>query len=63
MVGKDKRFEQAGTEPHGQAAEFVDAAPNQPGDHDDPAPPAGAKTSVGGDEGDGDNKPEREATR
>jgi hypothetical protein len=44
MPGRDKTFEQSGTDPAGQAAEFVDTPMNEPGDQRDPAPAAPADT-------------------
>jgi hypothetical protein len=38
MAKDEGKFEHRGTEPHGQAAEFVDTPENQPGEQDDPAP-------------------------
>ena len=39
MAGKDKQFEQSGTDAGGQAAEFVDTPMNEPGNHDEPPAP------------------------
>src|SRR5437868_12149433 len=35
VMDHDESVEQHGTEPHGQAAEFVDTPHNQPGEQDD----------------------------
>jgi len=36
MTEREGRFEHEGTEPHGQAAEFVDTPENQPGTQEPP---------------------------
>ena len=40
MAGKDKTFEQSGTDAGAQAAEFVDTPLNEPGDQAEPPQPA-----------------------
>ena len=40
MAGKDKVFEQSGTDAGAQAAEFVDTPRNEPGDQGEPPAPA-----------------------